>query len=144
MFWIVIIVLAIIFFIWLGKSKPAIELKGNGSFDYEIVGESNYQRNIRKALNLNGQKSSKSFKVRLEYEDHNKHADKAVAVYIGSRKVGYLSRGKARSYRKMMKNIGMSKRDAECYATVYGGGNKKSYGIFLDFDSQKTKRIYNN
>lgn len=58
--------------------------------------------NIKKALDLNGKKFSKSFLVRLEYEDHNKHDEKAVAVYIENKKAGYLSRPKAKSYRNMM------------------------------------------
>lgn len=142
MIWVLIIVLAVILFIWFGKKKPAINLIGNGSFDYEIVGESNYQKNIKKALGLKGGKSSKSFNVRLEYDDYNEYDDKAVAVYIENRKVGHLSKSKARSYRKMMKSLGFDKKDAISGATVYGGGREKYYGIFLDFDPTKTKKHY--
>lgn len=123
------------------KSDP-VELIGDGSFDYEIVGESHYQNNIRKALKLSGGRSSKSFQVQLIPEDHNQHDKNAVAVYIDWKKVGYLSRREAKNYRRRMKVLGFENRIAVCGGTVWGGGKGKSYGIWLDYDPTKTKKHY--
>lgn len=123
-------------------SGEAIELIGDGSFSFEIVGESNYQKNIMKALNLSGGRSSKSFEVRLVHDDLNKYDDKAVAVFIDDYLVGYLPKQKARGHRKRMDSIGHKGKDASCSGTVWGGGSKKNYGIFLDYNTSKTTKHY--
>lgn len=121
-------------------TKEVIRLTGDGSFSYEIVGESFYQNNIKKSLNLSGGRSSKSFEVRLLYDDDNSCDKNAIAVYIGLDQAGHLSRKAAISYRKMLSDVNLSHKPAICNATVVGGGIKKNYGIFLDFNARKTKQ----
>lgn len=123
-------------------NSNSIELTGNGTFDYEIVGESHYQDNIKKALNLDGGRSSKSFKATLVHDNNNPHDKMAVAVKVNGYLVGYLSRGKARSYRKIMKDLGFEGCDGICAGTVWGGGKKKSYGIWLDYNPRLMRKKY--
>ncbi|MAO64261.1 MAG: hypothetical protein CL666_04615 [Balneola sp.] len=123
-------------------TKRTVELTGNGKYDYEIVGESHYQRNIMKALNLSGGQSSKSFQVTLIHDDYNKYDNQAIAVYIGEYKVGHLSKGKARGYRKLMKDLGFEGLYGKCNGTVWGGGSKKNYGIWLDYKPRLMRKKY--
>jgi len=110
------------------------ELTGDGSYSYEVVGESHYQLAL---LKLAGPKNKESKKIYLtatiEHDKQNKHDQNACAVYIANKKVGHLPKQEAR---KMLKKLGAG-FSAKAKAVIVGGWkNQKSegdYGVLLDF-----------
>jgi len=119
-------------------------MKGNGRFDFNIVGESHRQNHLSW---IAGPKSPSGHDLdclaALVRHDDNLHDDKAVAVFIvfASGKiliVGYLARKDARRYRSCLKDLG--REDPEgmlCRAKIVGGwddgaGNEGHYGVKLD------------
>lgn len=117
--------------------KPA-DISGNGGFDFSIVGESNYQARIWSMMpDFENDKARAYFIAKLELEDDNEHDNKAVAVSIDRRIVGYLSRADARAYRKWLL-ISKMKGNLTCRAVVVGSKGK-SFGVWLDtpFDNKQ-------
>lgn len=114
---------------------------GNQTF-MEVVGESHYQRNIKKALGINGEEYYKSILFTIEPDNYNSYDDNAIVVKIKDFTVGYLPRNEAKKYRKMLATIGKIDKPAACYGELWGGGNKKSYGIWLDFSLNNTIKKY--
>jgi hypothetical protein len=114
---------------------PAVErserIGGEGGFDQEVVGESNYQRALRAACGP-GEVRHECEAV-LFLEDDNPYDKKAVMVTVDGRCVGYLTREDARAYRRKFKRFG--KFAGFCPAKIFGGGQgKDNVGIWLDLD----------
>jgi hypothetical protein len=108
-----------------------------GDFDFEVVGESHYQRNLASLAGEHDEYGARTECVaHLVPEDHNPHDPKAVAVQIAGRIVGYLSREDARSFRRRLGQKGLSGRVTTCGACIVGGatrnGEKLFYGVNLD------------
>jgi hypothetical protein len=76
------------------------EIHGSGEFEFEIVGESNYQKAL-KAIAGPKARDGKNHEctAKLILEDDNPHDSKAVRVDIDGRTVGYLARDMARECR---------------------------------------------
>lgn len=118
--------------------KP-FRVHGGGDFDFEVVGESNYQREL---LAIAGPKTEdgvrKYFDATLFPEDTNPHDKKAVAVKISGRTVGYLSRRDARYWREELAEKGRSGQSAVVRAVVTGGWKRMDdeghFGVRLDLD----------
>ncbi len=112
------------------------------SHEWHVVGESNYQKNIKKVAALTSTSETSANTAILRYENHNKHDEKAVVVIMEGYVVGYLSRDDARSFRKKIaKNMKMNLVDEKadsfvCKAKLIGGNTRKngeqiSYGVVL-------------
>jgi hypothetical protein len=102
-----------------------------GNFDFEVVGESHYQSNLRALAGDHGDEGVElECKALLVPDNLNKHDDKAVTVYVNGLQVGNLSREDARSFRRRLG------RTTSCNALIRGGGfhngEKYLYGIRLD------------
>jgi hypothetical protein len=141
--WLIILGLMVVgwflFKSWLGKlgtsqpstPAPSAFLSGNGDFDLEVVGESNYQPALRRVCGPG--KVRHECRATLVLEDDNAYDKKAVRVDIGGATVGYLSREAARAYRKGLKKAGHPDLTAECNAAIVGGGKgRDSVGVWLD------------
>ena len=119
------------------NTKP-FHWDGKGDFDFEVVGESNYQSALARLAGEHGTTSvDKQFRATLALENSNRHDAKAVAVQIEGTTVAYLARAEARSYRRRLGQKGLSDVDATCDALVVGGGTRKNgeklfYGVKLD------------
>jgi hypothetical protein len=117
------------------SSTQEFHWEGKGDFEFEVVGESNYQRSLARLAGEHGTNSAnKQVRATLFLEDSNRHDPKAVAVQIEEETVGYLSRADARSYRRRLGQKGQSGVDATCDALIVGGGTRKSgeklfYGV---------------
>lgn len=109
-----------------------------GEFDFEVVGESNYQSAIAEIAGQHGEEGATMECVaQLIPEDDNRYDPKAIAVRINGRMVGYLSREDARSFRRRLGQKGLTGRTTSCAACIVGGGTKRSgerlfYGVKLD------------
>lgn len=102
---------------------------GDGEFDQEVVGESNYQGQI-KLIATSLPEGCNIVQATLELEDNNPHDTQAVAVKIATLTVGYLPSETARAYRRFAR-INDIPSKATCPAMIAGGGPDKFYGIWL-------------
>lgn len=103
-------------------------LPGTGDFDFEIVGESKYQKALRAIAGAGEVRHECTARILLE--DENPYDNKAVRVDIGGKTVGYFSREDARSYRRQIAKHG--RIVGECDAVIIGGGKGRSLGVWLD------------
>ena len=118
------------------KTLQSSELRDSRTF-FEIVGESNYQKNL---MRIAGPKTSEGKKLDtvalLIPEVKNSHDSNAVRVTIGGVKVGYLARSHALEYRKYL-----GSKIGRCPARIVGGWkyedddfegqNEGSFGVRL-------------
>lgn len=109
-----------------------------GEYDFEVVGESNYQH-VLKALmgDPNDPEMDGRGTAILVPEDTNPYDDKAVKVTVQGFTVGYLSREDARSFRRRLaaKKLGMV--PTSCGFQITGGypledGSQAFFGAQLD------------
>lgn len=101
----------------------------DGIYSQAVVGESNYQEALRSIWDKCSEEGADAI---LLHEDHNKHDNKAVAVFVDKQLVGYLSRNDARNFRR---RCGRNKVGAAsiCKARVSGKDGKGGLiGIWLD------------
>jgi hypothetical protein len=108
-----------------------------GEYDFEVVGESNYQHALSALADTPDPDEEKTGTAILVPEDSNPHDNKAVRVTVQGLTIGYLSREDARSYRRRLaaKKLGMV--PASCGVLVTGGyvlkdGSRAHYGAQLD------------
>ena len=119
-------------------------IKGNGRFDFDIVGESHRQHHLRfmAGPEIPGGHDLECLAA-LILQDDNPYDDKAVAVHIvfASRKtllVGYLARAEARRFRRCLDDVGQQDPEGMlCRAMIVGGrdngdGKPGPYGVKLD------------
>lgn len=121
-----------------GIPASAHEWPETGEFDFNIVGESHYQRNIAAIAGEHGPDGPDVITTaHLIPESDNAYDNNAVRVDIEGRTVGYMSRDDAKSFRGRLRRNKMSNKPTTCKATIMGGhlmvnGEKASYGILLD------------
>jgi hypothetical protein len=91
---------------------------------YNVVGESFYADALARLFPRPRGRDDDEHDVSVELrpESGNPHDDQAVAVYIGSAKVGHLSRADARAYRKVH-----GRRPLRCGAVVYAPAAEDEY-----------------
>jgi hypothetical protein len=116
-------------------------LDGFGDCEIDVVGESNYQKNLERIV---GERNPKGVRLKTKavvwFEDDNDYDKKAVCVDIDGKTIGYLSREDARSFRKYIKTAGIGGDEWLVDALIRGGGNRAgewlSYGVKLDLPIQ--------
>ena len=101
----------------------------SGCFDQEVVGESNYQPALRSIWD---KCTEEGLDAILLHEDTNKHDNKAVAVLVDKKLVGYLNRSDARAFRRRCEKERVGGVSI-CKARVAGREGKEGLiGIWLD------------
>lgn len=122
-------------------STPALRTQsafdaGTHQYGLEVVGESHYQPNLRRALNSAQRGSDGEWitQVIIHRERNNPHDENAVQVTsLDGRCLGYLSRERAVGYKRVLKTCGEAGLTVGCRARFAGGeGDKPSIGIWLD------------
>ena len=108
-----------------------------GEYDFEVVGESNYQRVLAALADTPDPNEEKTGTAILVPEDSNPHDNKAVRVTVQGQTIGYLSREDARSYRRRLASKKLGMVPASCGVLVTGGyvlkdGSRAHYGAQLD------------
>jgi hypothetical protein len=120
------------------KNNSDIKLVGTGSYNLQVVGESNYQENLNKICGGTTFKGVEHFtSAVLVHDDNNSYDPNAVKVTISGIVVGYLSKAEAVSYREYMRLEGHSGHNSTCKAKITGGWNRGpndvgSFGVTLD------------
>lgn len=118
--------------------SPPREIPGPGTFSFDIVGESHYQRALRRIAGPKDEDGKQHRCVAtLVLEDENPYDKKAVRVDINGETVGHLSKSDARRYRKTIAQLGLKSRRAKVQALIVGGwsrggGDTGHYGVKLD------------
>jgi hypothetical protein len=114
-------------------------LRGTGTYDLEVTGESFYQDNFELLCGERTERGEmKEVIASLVLEDDNKFdRGNAVRVEIEGKQVGYLNKKVARVYRSTMKEHGKLNSIVTCNALIKGGwkrknGNIGNYGVWLD------------
>jgi hypothetical protein len=112
------------------RESPTCDLStSDGSCDFHIVGESNYQPELR-----NVSQSGREFIARLAHESSNRFDPNAIRVCSPrGRTIGYLNREHALDYREAFAMLAQHGREGQCRAKLIGGvGLKKSFGVLLN------------
>jgi len=119
------------------RGRIRVPLKGNGSYSFDIVGESNYQDSL--AI-IAGRKTrdGKEFRcsAQVEPEPANPHDSNAVVVKINGLVVVYFGRADARDYVEQLRSSGLVLSASDVGAMVVGGYKSRDreghYGVKLD------------
>ena len=129
---------------WLfGSKNSSVEqvaklTNGDGRFQCEVVGESHYQMAIKSVA---GGYTEEGHRLRttaiLSFEDDNPHDSNAVCVRIEGKRVGYLARKTASSFRRGLQAAAPGFVEFECDALIVGGwdrgdGDRGYFGVRLD------------
>jgi len=124
------------------SNDPKIRIEGAGHFDFEVVGESNYQGPLKRICGGRKKEPARHLvEAILVHEDDNEHDKKAIEVEIEGHTVAYLSRDDARNYRRRLKKAGHPGESAYCDAVIVGGWNrgffdKGKFGVKLDIPDE--------
>ena len=119
-----------------------IDLDGSGDYLMEVVGESHYQTVLAAICGGRTREGHQlGVKARLIHDSKNPHDSQPIKVEIAGKTVGYLSRERAREYRRKLAAAGFKGRTAECDAMIAGGwdrgqGDKGDFGVRLDIGTR--------
>lgn len=118
------------------SSMRYVQLDGDGHYELEVVGESNYQPALAK---IAGGKTEDGHELYcdalLKREPENPHDENAIAVLVKGHKVGYLSRPHARKLSAIFRQQRLEGGYAK--AVIVGGwdrgnGDEGHFGVRLD------------
>lgn len=113
-------------------------LDGNGEYNFEVVGESNYQGALERACGARTEKSQdRIVQAILVLNNRNRYDPQAVCVTVGGLTVGYLSREHAKRFRARLQRERIRGREFPCRGNIRGGwdrgnGDRGNFGIWLD------------
>lgn len=110
----------------------------SGRCDYHIVGESHYQKALKKVLRRYGRGEEKPLTAYIITEPDNPYDENACAVYIDGMKVGHLPRDDAAYYVRQMKKKGVPRvsRFQTCARLIGGESGKPNIGVMLDLPTE--------
>lgn len=120
------------------RLRPVGSVEGNGRFQIDVVGESNYQDALNQIV---GPKDETSVELVVEAvlvpEPENPYDANAVAVFIHSFQVGYLSRRNAKIWNVELEAMGVDGCALRVSAMITGGwkrpdGHEGDFGVKLD------------
>lgn len=112
------------------KSIPAtVNLLQEESYDFDVVGESNYQDALRSIVGAETDTGHEHIvDVWLICEGKNPHDRNAVAVFVQEQKVGYLPKSDSGEYRKELRELTGGIPPARTKGMIVGGGLRKRTG----------------
>lgn len=106
-------------------------INGVGTFDTEVVGESNYQKALKEITKAIGGKAPWPADAIVIPEPKNPHDMNAVRVDISEQTVGYLSREDAIAFHCLLQKMKAPNGAYQTKAKIFGGG-EKHFGVWLD------------
>jgi hypothetical protein len=117
-------------------SNPCAVVVGDGQFEFPIVGESHYQRELEKMTGPRTEEGCRQKCAALLLPEPNNPYDRhAVAVLIHGIRVGYLSRDVCAEFLDALSRADYSR--AACEAVIVGGWRRRGqedgfYGVRLN------------
>jgi hypothetical protein len=119
------------------EGEPARHWSDGGRFELEIVGESRYRDAIRALAGEHGDaRADARHPAMLLVDDDNPYEDKAVAVFLSGRMVGYLAPKDALAFRHMLARHEIDGKLTSTDGAVRGGsmweGKRLAYSVWLD------------
>ncbi|WGG50903.1 hypothetical protein [Rugamonas sp. DEMB1] len=123
----------------LPDTSPVRHWSDGGRFLVEVSSESRYQAAIGELAGEHGaQGASAPYQAVLLPDDHNHYEDKAVAVFMAGRMVGYLAPKDALRFRQRLAAAELAGQPTTCDAMVRGGGDwqgkRLAYVVVLDVE----------
>jgi len=121
-----------------GRKDYVVELLGDLLYDFEVVGESNYQTDLERIAGGRGDESTEVFcSAYLVPEPYNPYDKNALSIKIYDSTVAYLSRSDAEVYIHELVSAGYPKnRRVRVKAVIVGGwlrsSSQGSFGVKLD------------
>lgn len=104
----------------------------HGEFDYEVVGESFYQKQIGALLKDTPPGEGIKTTAVLWPESDNPHDPMAVSIWIEGGKVGHMSRADARSFRRRLTSKKLGRNATQCEAFVEKGRSAGMDSVWLN------------
>lgn len=120
------------------KSAGSILLRGNGNFEFEVVGEAQWQSSLEAICGGRSEDGANVSKAALLVKDEGNQFDSnAVAVFVDGHQVGYLPRAIAPGFRIQIDRTNPSQASVGCRSVIRGGwrrddGDQGNFGIWLD------------
>lgn len=143
MIWFVIGVACIITFVFIASKRAAgigrsdnikskFVIAGDGDYDFDIVGESNYQDALERIAGRSDESAEYYCTAQLVPEPKNSHDNRAIRVDIDSRTVGYIARNETSDFHSVLGG-----RSANVDALIVGGWERGKrgrghFGVKLD------------
>ncbi|WP_176055833.1 HIRAN domain-containing protein [Brucella intermedia] len=143
MIWFVIGVACIIAFVFIASKRAAgigrsdniksnFVIAGDGDYDFDIVGESNYQDVLERIAGRSDESAEYYCTAQLVPEPKNPHDNRAIRVDIDSLTVGYISRNETSDFHSVLRG-----RSANVDALIVGGWERGKrgrghFGVKLD------------
>ena len=123
----------------LPQGEPVRHWTDGGRFQLEVLGESRYSDTIRELAGPHGDTPANTHhKALLLPDDNNPYEDKAVAVFLSNRMVGYLAPQDAQAFRTMLARQEIPGQLTSADAVIRGGhryeGKRLSYAVLLDIN----------
>ena len=117
--------------------EPVRHWSDGGRFELEVVGESRYRDTVQALAGEHGErKADTRHPALLLPDDANPYEDKAVAVFLSGRMVGYLAPKDALAFRQMLARHEIDGKPTSTDAAVRGGGTwegkRLAYSVWLD------------
>lgn len=122
------------------------QFSAQGGYDFDLVGESNYQRDLRQiAPPATDRSRFHKLVATVELEDENPHDRQAVLVSIGGNTVAYFSREDARRFRRALMSHAVDGWRWSVRAVLVGGWDRGffdrgSIGVRLDLEIPRAPR----
>lgn len=113
-------------------AKSSIMFVGDGSYDFDIVGEASYQAALESIAGRSDESAEYYCMATLAPEPSNQYDSNAIRVDIDGKTVGYISRNMTGDFHPLLKG-----RKAQADAVIVGGWDRGSrgsgnFGVKLD------------
>lgn len=120
-----------------GVPSAVPQLKGNGQFSVEVVGESfhsdNFKRAFRSEIAEDNEDTLTTEVAELRLDADNPHDANAVSVWVRGVQLGHLNRAMAADLRQALKRDGLGRlRAVRIPAHVYLGGAEEMFSVRVD------------
>lgn len=125
---------------WMHQDVDALSF--NGDHELEVIGVAPYQCNLWALVSHTDCYVREPVHGFLVAEEGNPHEPTAVAVFIGGRKVGYLSRSEAARLRPgLIRLVEHHQKPVALPGVIVGGGRRRdgrigTLGVWLDYNPE--------